>query len=121
MTTRAHVIAYLSRLSGGEFADVVSEVLANRPESYRLPHEESSLQLASVYRLRDEDENGTPFWDDWSFSLIACADPAEYGPEWLQAGEPFAQQGRCANCDVEVFSHVKGALCPLCGNEVWLT
>jgi hypothetical protein len=112
------VIEFLSNCSGNELITILKQALEKRPESGIDPLEtfvERKLVLAEASRILNDDD----IWEDWEIRLIADKNPEKYDKAFK--GEPFLQEGRCDNCKIEVASHVKNALCPICENEVWLT
>lgn len=119
--TRQSVVSYLSELAGGEFAALLAEVFESRPESTTESYEEMRLRLAYVTRYVDGDENGQPYWHSWDVALVAGADPDKYDDQWLKSGEPFVQSGDCHKCGLQMASHVKQAVCPMCSVLVYLT
>ncbi len=122
MPSRDAVTDYLTGLPGGEFADVLHAVLVNRPESKVESLGEQHLRLAYVERsVACESSESDPALEGWTIRLVAHADPVKYGPEWFRAGEPFVQQGECYACGLDLASHVKQAICPMCSGVVHLT
>lgn len=119
--SRQSVVSYLNQLPGGELAALLAEVFDSRPESTTRSHEEMRLRLAYVTRDLDDDENGKPYWRPWDVALVASADSNKYDEKWLQSGEPFVQFGDCAHCGLQMASHVKQAVCPMCSELVYLT
>ncbi|MEW6733900.1 MAG: hypothetical protein AB1489_21415 [Acidobacteriota bacterium] len=118
------IIHYLSSCPGGEFADILRAILENRPENKNNAYSETKLILAEAFREISEDSEDSEIptkWTDWQISLIGYQNPRYYTEEWLVSGEPFLQSGYCDNCKMYVSSHVKGALCPLCENEISCT
>ncbi len=118
--TSGEVVEFLQRCSGGELSDILRRVFAARTEAedegtaflHRLV-----LGMASRENL-SADAAGVE-WGPWTIAAVAYAAPGEYPDDF--AGEPFVQYGDCPTCRVKVCSHVKRAVCPLCGQPVYLT
>ena len=115
---KSAIIHYLSNCSGNELVEILTRSFEKRPENGIHPLEpsfESRLVLGEVFRQSEDNAE----WSEWKFNLIADMNPEFY--ERTFEGEPFLQAGECRICKVEIVSHVKNALCPLCRNEVYLT
>lgn len=119
---KEEVIAYLKQCAGGELSDILRQVFAVRPETepegtafeYRMV-----LGLAARENIAEKENDVR--WGQWQIVLVGYLDPSVYSPDWEFWGEPFVQYGECIRCRVEICSHVKTALCPLCGSQVQLT
>ena len=118
---KADVVAFLRRCSGGELSDIMRQVLPDRPEAAPEPDAfQYRLFLGLALRENVAERAGEVQWEPWRLSAIGYLDPAHgYAPDFR--GEPFCQGGQCESCGTEVWSHVKNALCPICGASVGLT
>lgn len=118
---KAAVIDFLRECPGGELADVMSQVLPGRPEAEPEPMAtEFRLYLGLAFRENvAADSEDEVRWGPWRLSAVGYLDPALYRSDF--PGEPFLQNGQCSFCAADVWSHVKGALCPICGARVSLT
>jgi hypothetical protein len=119
-TTRDDVIDYLKRCRGGELSDILRQVFAARPEAEPEGDAFEYRLLFGVASRENIAEGADQIrWGPWTIAAIAYQDPDKYPPDF--EGHPFVQYGDCAMCHVEVCSHVKQALCPVCGGTVSLT
>jgi len=113
---KLEIISYLKACSGNEFIEIMSLVLPARPEIEDRNGLIERLVFCQASRLEDK---SSPAYEGWSFNPVGDLDLSVY--ERDTTGEPFLQSGQCENCDVEVDSHVKRAICPLCGGSVECT
>jgi hypothetical protein len=118
---KASVIAFLRRCSGGELSDVMRQVLPERPEAVCEPGE-AEYRLFLGLAVRESIATGPEQvrWTPWRLTAIGYMDPSHgYAVDF--EGEPFHQEGQCGACGTNLWSHVKAALCPICGGSVGLT
>ena len=113
---KEELINYLAKCSGAELSEIINSALAQRDENGTQNGMVSRLVLCEASRLEDKN---TEYYSGWDFSPIAVQDESEY--ERTFKGEPFSQSGQCLVCNVEVTSHAKIAICPLCGTKVSCT
>ena len=114
------IIKYLSNCELVEFGNIVSKTIENRNDTVQTEgkHYETRVLLAQVYKELEDDDT----WSEWQSALIGQADLTEYDPGWeVKNGEPFLQMGKCISCGVEVHSHAKKAICPICKTKVLTT
>ena len=114
--TKSDAIDFLTTCSGGELVEVLNQALPRRREVLNRNGLEDHLILCSAWRLAD---HSSPHNEGWQFSPIADQYPGAYTER--ESGEPFLQSGQCPGCGVEVDSHAKVAMCPLCGSRVECT
>ena len=114
--TSEKAVNFLSECNGNVFVDIMTKVLANRTECISGNGLDCKLVLCEATRLSDRKSK---YDDGWQFSVIADMDTTKFSRD--TEGEPFLQGGACKNCGVEVCSHVKIAICPLCGDSVGCT
>lgn len=119
MSQRDEVVSFLANRAGAELTDILREAFAQRPEPARVgDSSEAVLAFAIVDRERGDDG----VWSPWTISLIAAPDMNVYDESWRHGnGEPYLQFGECSECRVQLASHAKHAICPLCGCSACLT
>jgi hypothetical protein len=118
---KAEIIKSLQGMHGSELIDVLRQVFPTRME---VEKEENIVEYrmflgVAIKENIGDDEDYIVEWGPWILHAVAYADEKEYGKTFT--GEPFLQYGRCENCNIEICSHVTKALCPICGNKVYLT
>lgn len=117
---REEVIKYLQQLHGSELIALLKEVFPVRPEvedEGTAFHYKMFLGVAVRENISEDFDRDK--WDNWKLTAVGYADENKYGKHFT--GEPFVQIGDCENCNIEICSHVKGALCPICGSKVYLS
>ncbi len=97
--------------------------------SKRIPYPEESAWHNSCYflgiasnLLEDESdgEGGPVAWSGWSMSAAAYPDLSKY-ESWQGPEDGFAEGGQCQSCSVIVRGIVKHGICPVCGDDVYMT
>ena len=126
---REKVIQYLTNCHLVELATIIRQALLNRTdsklsESYKeaekeIEYNQSQIVLAEIYRDKNDDDS----WSNYNIGVIAEPNMEIYKDEdWLyRNGEPFLQEGHCQRCSIELFSHAKNVICPICSNKESLT
>ena len=110
------IIKHLSSCTGNELIEILTKALSNRPEASTTNGVETKLIVSNASRLIDRDSK---HYQGWDFSPIGDLDLEKHNRN--TEGEPFLQSGHCIDCDIEIDSHVKAAICPLCGRKVSCT
>jgi len=120
MTNKDETIAYLRQCPGNELADIMEQVLSSRLEA---DPEGEAFEYRMILGMASRENRavsiGNIGWSPWQIAAVAYADHDSYSENFI--GEPFCQIGQCANCQIELCSHVKNARCPICGFKVNLT
>lgn len=114
-TQQEKIVQFLRECSGSVLSLVLTEALKDREENVKDSICESRLVLGMADRSV-RDEGG---WGPWNVRAIAPHDSSVY--PLGNDGEPFCQYGTCPQCGLEVASHIKNALCPICEADVYLT
>lgn len=110
---KTEVIDFLQKCSVAELSVVLYEALSSRTEAENKNGIDSRLVLCEAYRLLDKT---SPYFEGWVFNPIGVAPKNQ-----MESGEPLLQSGHCENCEVEISSHLKNVICPLCGDYVGCT
>ncbi len=117
---RDDIIDYLKKCDLVEFGHIVSIVVAERKDTSCSgePGFDEQVLLSVVGRM-DEDDGSKSAWE---FSLVAQADPDIYDETWkITNGEPFLQAGFCNTCKLQLASHAKNVICPICSSKTYAT
>jgi len=109
------VIGFLESCPASVLAQVLAKGLGARRERQETEDFQCKPVLAFATRSRQEGSD----WEPWELSVVAPHDESDY-PRGNH-GEPFSQFGSCVSCKVACVSHLKNAVCPLCGGAVHLT
>ena len=114
---KKNIINHLTSCPDNELIEILNDVLKSREV---LPEEKGyskhKLAVCLVSQNIESDNDGKESWGSLEFSLVGNHNKDYYGNnEFL--GEPFCQEGKCLNCDIQVVSHAKQAICPIC-NEI---
>jgi len=120
---RDEIIKYLSECNLVELKHIFDSAISLRDdcttdEASQDYECQSKILLCEVIREKFEGQE----WEPWEYLLIARQDKAQYDKSWeIGNGEPFLQQGECMACKVQLVSHAKKAICPMCGSNAALT
>ncbi len=106
---RVTALYYLSKLSDKAFAEFFYEAVRDRNTS-------DIKQWKGHFVLADAEQvEGEP----WEVVLIASQDSRD-NAKWAN-DVPICQSGQCRSCTNLVRSWTKTAICPVCGQHVYLT
>lgn len=116
---KEEIVEYLSQCSLVEFSHIIKQAIDSRKDTEVIDSGyHTKLMLSEITRELDNDNQ----WSSWTHALIANEDNTVYDRSWASGnGEPFLQKGTCVSCDVKLASHVKNAICPICGKKAGLT
>jgi hypothetical protein len=120
---REEIIKYLSECNLVELNHIIDSSISRRGDcvSNEVSTEyeyQSKVVLCEVIREKYKGQD----WEPWEYFLIAHEDKAQYDKAWeIGNGEPFLQQGECQTCKIQLASHAKKVICPMCGEIAALT
>ncbi len=103
---KSRVLQWISGLSEHQFANLFYEA-AKAQRATHPDEEEAKFVLADAS-------------DEEQVAFIGLADDEHY-PEGFADDAPLCQFGTCPECEADVLSVAKNALCPICGEKVYCT
>jgi hypothetical protein len=77
------------------------------------------LAVASRELSEEASEPAGAAWGPWELEIVNYVDHEEYEGEYI--GDPFCQEGACANCGIPAVGQAKRSVCAVCGSETALT
>lgn len=113
------VIQYLQNIPYEQLVAVLQKVFEERrpnPEEDEYHRNKFFLAIASSW-LKDYSETE---WEPWEIQAVAYPNRDVFREGFGPPGGCY-QWGTCQTCNIVMRSNEKNGICPICGNEVYMT